>query len=172
MASPSVLPVTVKGVMPTANGCAIFLGDDDKTFVIYVDNAVGNAIQMSLDGVKKERPLTHDLIGHILTGLGATIEHVVINDVNEGTFYARILLKMKNELGQKIVELDARPSDSTVLALAHNRPILVAKKVYDQVEDMSEILERVQKQQAEAAADSPDESGDDSDDEDSDDDKK
>jgi hypothetical protein len=172
MASPSVLPVTVKGVMPTANGCAIFLGDDDKTFVIYVDHAVGNAIQMSLDGVKKERPLTHDLIGHILTGLGATIEHVVINDVNEGTFYARILLKMKNELGQKIVELDARPSDSTVLALAHNRPILVAKKVYDQVEDMSEILERVQKQQAEAAADSPDESGDDSDDEDSDDDKK
>lgn len=172
MASPSVLPVTVKGVMPTANGCAIFLGDDDKTFVIYVDHAVGNAIQMSLDGVKKERPLTHDLIGHILTGLGATIEHVVINDVNEGTFYARILLKMKNELGQKIVELDARPSDSTVLALAHNRPILVAKKVYDQVEDMSEILERVQKQQAEAAADSPDESGDDSDDEDSDDDKR
>jgi len=175
MASPSVLPVTVKGVMPTANGCAIFLGDNAKTFVIYVDHAVGNAIQMSLDGVKKERPLTHDLIGHILTGLGATLEHVVINDVNEGTFYARILLKMKNELGQKIVELDARPSDSTVLALSHGRPILVAKKVYDQVEDMSEILERVQRQQAEAAAESPDESDDDtpaSDEDDSDDDKK
>lgn len=152
MASPSVVPVLVKGVMPTANGCAIFLGDDAKTFVIYVDHAVGNAIQMSLDGVKKDRPLTHDLIGHILAGLGATLEHVVINDVNEGTFYARILLKMKNELGQKIVELDARPSDSTVLALAHQRPILVAKKVYDVVEDMSEILERVRKQQAECAA--------------------
>jgi uncharacterized protein len=151
MASPAVLPVAVKGVMPTANGCAVFLGDDAKTFVIYVDHAVGNAIQMSLSGEKKERPLTHDLIGHILTGLGATLEHVVINDVNEGTFYARILLKMKNELGQKIVELDARPSDSTVLALAHGRPILVAKKVYDAVEDMSEILERVLKQQAENA---------------------
>ena len=151
MASPAVLPVAVKGVMPTANGCAIFLGDDGKTFVIYVDHAVGNAIQMSLNGEKKERPLTHDLIGHILAGLGATLEHVVINDVNDGTFYARILLKMKNELGQKIVELDARPSDSTVLALAHGRPILVAKKVYDAVEDMSEILERVLKQQSEAA---------------------
>jgi bifunctional DNase/RNase len=172
MASPSVLPVTVKGVMPTANGCAIFLGDDDKTFVIYVDHAVGNAIQMSLDGVKKERPLTHDLIGHILTGLGVTLEHVVINDVNEGTFYARILLKMKNELGQKIVELDARPSDSTVLALAHNRPILVAKKVYDQVEDMSEILERVQKQQSDDAAESPDDEDDTAADDDSDVDKK
>jgi bifunctional DNase/RNase len=166
MASPTVLPVAVKGVMPTANGCAVFLGDDAKTFVIYVDHAVGNAIQMSLNGEKKERPLTHDLIGHILAGLGATLEHVVINDVNEGTFYARILLRMKNELGQKIVELDARPSDSTVLALAHGRPILVARKVYDSVDDMSEILERVLKQQAEA----PEEEGgfEDSDDEDED----
>jgi hypothetical protein len=146
--------------MPTANGCAVFLGDDAKTFVIYVDHAVGNAIQMSLNGEKKERPLTHDLIGHILSGLGATLEHVVINDVNEGTFYARILLKMKNELGQKIVEIDARPSDSTVLALAHGRPILVTKKVYEAVDDMSEILERVLKQQAETAEEEEDEFGD------------
>jgi len=160
MASPTVLPVAVKGVMPTANGCAVFLGDDAKTFVIYVDHAVGNAIQMSLNGEKKERPLTHDLIGHILSGLGATLEHVVINDVNEGTFYARILLKMKNELGQKIVEIDARPSDSTVLALAHGRPILVTKKVYEAVDDMSEILERVLKQQAETAEEEEDEFGD------------
>ncbi len=155
MATAPVIPVAVKGVMPTANGCAVFLGDDEKTFVIYVDHSVGNAIQMSLDGVKKERPLTHDLIGHLLTGLGATLEHIVINDVNEGTFFARILVRMKNELGQKIVELDARPSDSIVLALAHGRPVLVAKKVYDQVDDMTEILERVLRQQAEAAAEQP-----------------
>ncbi|MEY4488133.1 MAG: hypothetical protein RIQ79_641, partial [Verrucomicrobiota bacterium] len=92
MAIPLVRLVIVKGLMPTANGCAVFLGDDNKTFVIYVDHAVGNAIQMSLDGVKKDRPLTHDLIAHILTGLGATLEHIVINNVNEGTFFARILL--------------------------------------------------------------------------------
>ncbi len=85
---------------------------------------------------------------------------MVINDVNEGTFYARILLKMKNELGQKIVEIDARPSDSTVLALAHGRPILVTKKVYEAVDDMSEILERVLKQQAETAEEEEDEFGD------------
>ncbi len=144
-----VIPVIVKGVMPTSNGCAVFLGDDHKTFVIYVDHSVGNAIQMTLDGVKKERPLTHDLIGHMLTGLGATIDHVVINDVNEGTFFARILLRMENELGKKIVELDARPSDSTVLALQHRRPIFAARKVYDSVEDMTEILERVLRQQNE-----------------------
>jgi bifunctional DNase/RNase len=65
--------VTVKGVMPTSNGCAIFLGNDQKTFVIYVDPAIGNAINMTINQVKKERPLTHDLIGLILKGLETSI---------------------------------------------------------------------------------------------------
>ncbi len=144
-----VVLVTIKGVMPTANGCAVFLGNDNKTFVIYVDHSVGNAIQMTLNGVKKDRPLTHDLIGSVLLGLGATLEHIVVNDAREGTFFARILLRMENELGKKIVELDARPSDSIVLALQQKRPIYVARTVFDQVEDMTEILERVLKQQSE-----------------------
>lgn len=144
-----VVAVTIKGVMPTANGCAVFLGDDTKTFVIYVDHSVGNAIQMTLNGVKKDRPLTHDLIGSVLLGLGARLEHIVINDAREGTFFARILLKMENELGKKIIELDARPSDSIVLALQQKRPIYVARAVFDTVEDMTEILDRVLKQQAE-----------------------
>jgi hypothetical protein len=146
---PDVVAVTIKGVMPTANGCAVFLGNDTKTFVIYVDHSVGNAIQMTLDGVKKERPLTHDLIGSVLLGLGARLEHVVINDAREGTFFARILLRMENELGKKIIELDARPSDSIVLALQQKRPLYVARAVFDTVEDMTEILERVLRQQAE-----------------------
>ena len=144
-----VVTVTIKGVMPTANGCAVFLGDDTKTFVIYVDHSVGNAIQMTLNGVKKERPLTHDLIGSLLLGLGARLEHILVNDAREGTFFARILLKMENELGKKILELDARPSDSIVLALQQKRPIYVSRPVFDAVEDMTAILERVLKQQSE-----------------------
>ena len=151
-----VVAVTIKGVMPTANGCAVFLGDDAKTFVIYVDHSVGNAIQRTLNGVKKDRPLTHDLIGSVLLGLGASLEHIVVNDAREGTFFARILLKMENELGKKIVELDARPSDSIVLALQQKRPIYVARAVFDSVEDMTEILERVLKQQAEEGESSAD----------------
>lgn len=151
-----VVAVTIKGVMPTANGCAVFLGDEAKTFVIYVDHSVGNAIQMTLNGVKKDRPLTHDLIGSVLLGLGASLEHIVINDAREGTFFARILLKMENELGKKIIELDARPSDSIVLALQQKRPIYVARAVFDSVEDMTEILERVLKQQAEEGESSDD----------------
>jgi uncharacterized protein len=144
-----VVLVTIKGVMPTANGCAVFLGNDDKTFVIYVDHSVGSAIQMTLNGVKKDRPLTHDLIGSILLGLGAQLDRIVVNDAREGTFFARVLLKMENELGRKIVEIDARPSDSIVLALQQKRPVYVARSVFDQVEDMTEILERVLKQQSE-----------------------
>ena len=143
-----VVAVSIKGVMPTANGCAVFLGDETKVFVIYVDHSVGNAIQMTLNGVKKERPLTHDLIGSLLLGLGAQVDHVVVNDARDGTFFARILLHMDNELGKKIVELDARPSDSIVLALQHKRPIYVAREVFQSVDDMTEILERVLKQQA------------------------
>ena len=96
---------------------------------------------------KKESQLTHDLIGLILKGLGTSIERVVINDVDEGTFYARIIFKMENELGKKIIELDARPSDSIVLSLQMGKPIHVTRRVLDNVADMEEILEPILKKQ-------------------------
>lgn len=143
-----LIPVIVKGLIPTVNTCAVFLGNEEKTFVIYVDHFVGNAIQMTLSGVKKERPLTHDLIGSILLGMGARLDHVIINDARESTFYARVFLRMDNELGKKIVEIDARPSDSIVLALQQKRPIYVTLPVFKKVDDMTEVLERELKQQA------------------------
>lgn len=142
-----VVEVSIKGVMPTSNGCAIFLGAETKTFVIYVDQGIGNAISMTINDVKRERPLTHDLMGFIFKGLGIELQRVIINDVDEGTFYARIILKQENELGTKLVEIDARPSDSMVLALQEKRPLYVARDVLNSVEDMTEILERILKQQ-------------------------
>jgi uncharacterized protein len=147
-----VVAVTIKGVVPTLNSCAVFLGNEAKTFVIYVDQSVGNAIQMTLDGVRKERPLTHDLIGSILVGLGTKLERVVINDAREQTFFARVLLKMENELGTKIVEIDARPSDSIVLALQQRRPIYVARGVFEAVEDRADVLEQWRAQRTEDEA--------------------
>lgn len=145
----SVIQVSVKGVMPTVNGCAVFLGNDDKVFVIYVDHSVGTAISMALNGVKKERPLTHDLITSMLLGLEATISRIVINDVQESTFFARLFLEMSNEIDHKIIEIDARPSDSIVLSLQNDVPIYAAEHVFNSTEDMSSILERVLKQQSE-----------------------
>ena len=139
---------SVKGVMPTSNGCALFIGPEEKTFIIYVDSSVGSTISMIIEEVKRERPMTHELIGHVFTGFGIELQRVVINHVSKGTFYARIILKMENELGQKIVEIDARPSDSIALALYHKSPIFVHQSVLDAVEDVSELLERILKEQS------------------------
>ena len=75
------------------------------------------------------------------------MDRIVVNDMEEGTYYARIILKMENELGKKIIELDARPSDSMVLALQAKKPIFITRKVLDASDDMTEILERILKQQ-------------------------
>lgn len=141
--SNAVVPIKIKGVMPTASGCAVFLGPENKTFVIHLDPNMGLALTMCLQDVQKERPLTHDLIQTIFVGLGIALEHIVINDVKNATFYARIILSMKNELGSKIVEIDARPSDALVLALQADKPIFVAHGVMDQVEDVTEVLNKL-----------------------------
>lgn len=146
-----VIEVAIKGVMPTANGCAIFLGDTGKTFVIYVDHNIGTAISMTIHSVKKERPLTHDLIGSIFLGLGVEVRRVIINSVSNGTFFARLILSMKNELGTKVVEVDSRPSDCMVLALQQKKPIFVAREVLDSVEDMTDVLEKILEQQNRSA---------------------
>ena len=143
----AVVEVEVKGVMPTSNGCAVFLGNEEKTFVIYVDTGIGNAIQQAVNGIQMERPMTHNLMVSILDGFEAELDRVIINDVEEGTFYARLILSMENELGKKIVEIDARPSDSIVLALLSERPIFAARSVFDTVDDMTEILAKILKEE-------------------------
>lgn len=142
----SVVVVTVKGVMPTSNGCAVFLGNDAKTFVIYVDQGIGSSIQNAVNGIQAERPMTHDLMMTLLDGLGAEVERVVINDVQDGTFYARLIISMENELGHKIIEVDARPSDSIVLALMAGKPLYAAQQVMNKVDDMTEILAKILKE--------------------------
>ena len=142
----SVVPVTVKGVMPTSSGCAVFLGTDKKVFVIYMDRSIGNSIQRAVNTESAQRPMTHDLMIALLDGLGATVKRVIINDVRDGTFFARLIVSMENELGQKIVEIDARPSDSIILALNSKKPVFVAESVLNEVEDMSEILDKILKE--------------------------
>jgi bifunctional DNase/RNase len=147
-----VVEIQVRGVLPTTNGCAVFVGNSEKTFVIYVDHSVGAAITMFLRNTPKERPLTHDLIGHIFNGLGTTVERVVINDLKNSTYFARLILRTENELGKKILEIDARPSDCIALAVLQKSPIYVANKVFQVVEDMSEVLKRMNEEGGEGFA--------------------
>lgn len=139
------LPVSLRSVVPTSNGTAVFLACAEKTFVIYVDPAVGNTLNMALNGEHKERPLTHDLIGQIFQGFGISLERVVVNHVDSGVFFARLILRMANEIGVKLVEVDSRPSDALVLAVQQKRPVFVTQGVLERVEDMTEILEKILK---------------------------
>ena len=142
----AVIEVNVRGVLPTTNGCAVFIGTDEKVFVIYVDHSVGAAITMFMRGTPKERPLTHDLIANIFSGLGVKVERIVINDLKNSTYYARLILNVENELGKKILEIDARPSDSIAMAVQSKSPIYVANKVFNEVDDMSEVLKRMKQE--------------------------
>lgn len=143
--SQSVVEVCVKALIPTGNGVAVFLGTDEKVFVIQIDASVGSAIGMFMSGQAKERPLTHDLMAMLLAALGARVERVVINDFKNGTYFARLIVVAENEIQQrKIIELDARPSDCIALAVQQKAPIYVTEEVWSDAEDMSEVLDRVQ----------------------------
>jgi hypothetical protein len=104
---------------------------------------MGAVIGMFLRATPKERPLTHDLINRVFQGFGISVERVIITDLKNSTYFARIILQQQNEVARKIVELDARPSDCLALAAAQKKPIFVSAALFEQVEDMSEVLERM-----------------------------
>jgi len=153
----SVVQVEVKNVLATSAGSAIFLGNEEKVFVIYVDHSVGSAINMFLHGTPKPRPQTHDLFADVLTALGAHVDRVVINDFTDTVFFARLNIVAENELAAlKIIEMDARPSDSIALAVQAEAPIYVAAHVWDAVEDMSIVLKKMQDASGDQAGNFPD----------------
>jgi bifunctional DNase/RNase len=104
---------------------------------------MGAVIGMFLRETPKERPLTHDLINSVFQGFGITVERVVITELKNSTYYARLILQQNNELGRKIVEVDARPSDCLALATAQKKPVFVTSRLFAQVEDMSKELARI-----------------------------
>ena len=143
--SKPVVEVQVCAVATVSGGCAVFLGNEDKIFVMFVDQSVGAAITMFMQSTQKERPLTHDLLANVLRALGAKIDRVVVNDLKDGTYFARLVLSAENETQQKkIIEIDARPSDCIAMAIQQLAPIFVSLDVWDEVEDMTEVLRKIQ----------------------------
>ena len=138
-----VVPVQIRGIYPASSGCALFVGNDEKVFIINVESAMGRIIGDFIRETKKERPLTHDLIADIFRGFAISVERVVITELRNATYYSRLILLQQNELAKKIVEIDARPSDCLAIATAQKRPIFVAQTLFDQVDDMTEVLDRI-----------------------------
>ena len=138
-----VVTVQIRGILPANSGCALFVGNDEKVFVINVEPQMGQVIGMFLRETPKERPLTHDLMQNMFKGFGISVERVVITELKNSTYFARLILTQENELGRKLVEIDARPSDCLALASAQKCKIYVSRQLFDQVEDMSEVLDKI-----------------------------
>src|SRR5947208_14847191 len=91
---------------------------------------------MFMRQITKERPLTHDLMAHLLAALGAKVERVIINDLKNATYYARVIIQAENELQQKQnIELDGRPSDCIAMATQQKAPIYVNQDVWYEVDE-------------------------------------
>lgn len=126
-----IVPVTFKKVMQTRSYTLVVLGNDEKQFAIYTDPSIGKVIQMQLTETQSPRPLTHDLFTSSLKGCGIRVKQVLINDIQDTIYFARLFLEQS--LGDKkhILEIDARPSDCITLALMNNAPVFCRKDVLE-----------------------------------------
>src|SRR5260370_27536122 len=144
-----VVEVDSWAIVATSGGYAVFLGNEEKVFVILVDPTVCAASTMSITRASKERPLSHDLLANILEALGARTERVVVNDLKDDTYFARLILNVENEFQRKIVEIDARPSDCIALAAHQGAPIDVNVDVWNKVGDIKDELQKLEKKDTE-----------------------
>ncbi|MCB1136158.1 MAG: bifunctional nuclease family protein [Chlamydiia bacterium] len=126
-----IIPVSFDKIMQTRSYTVVVLNADDKRFAIYTDPSIGRTLQLYLTGVEKPRPLTHDLIQTILNGLNIKVTQVVINDLQDTVYYARIYLEQVTDGKKHILEIDARPSDCITLALMNNVPVYCTRDVLD-----------------------------------------
>lgn len=100
-------------------------GQERRALPIYINQDQAKAIIGALENQKPPRPLTHDLITNILEAWDMTLERIVINAIQDGTFYALLTVRQ----GEVKKEIDARPSDAIAIALRTNSPIWVMEEV-------------------------------------------
>lgn len=118
-------------IMQTRAYTVVILGTEEKQFAIYTEAGVGQTLQMALTNAHKPRPQTHDLINTIFQGLGVRVKQVVINDMQDTIYFARLYLEQSEGEIRHIVEIDARPSDCITLAMLHQCPVFCTREVLD-----------------------------------------
>jgi hypothetical protein len=101
--------------------------DADRYLPIWIGPAEADAIAVRLQEVQVARPLTHDLLRAVLDQLGATVNYVLVNDLSNDTFYARIMIHVDG----KDLEIDSRPSDAIALAVRAQVPIFADESVLE-----------------------------------------
>lgn len=142
--------IRIKKVLGPINaGTAVLLGNEDKTFVMFIGTYEGAAILRELNEEPPPRPMTHDLLANVLMGFDITIKKIIISSIVDNTFCAMLVLEQKcGEEGSEWsgkrneVHIDARPSDCLVLALKSSVEIFATQSVLDKVHDISEGIQR------------------------------
>jgi uncharacterized protein len=99
----------------------------ERYLPIWIGPSEADAIAVKLQGVSVPRPLTHDLLVSVIDALGATINSIVVSDLKNDTFYAKIILSVDGEQ----MEVDSRPSDALALAVRAEVPIFAEDSVLD-----------------------------------------
>jgi len=127
----SEIEVTVESVrvhMPTGRHVLVLReADQGRLLMIWVGPWEASAIAMKLQGLTPERPLTHDLLVSVLQELDATVSRIVISDLADETFHARLVL----DRGTGPIDIDARPSDAIAIAVRLGTPIYATEDVLD-----------------------------------------
>jgi bifunctional DNase/RNase len=125
------IEMTIKGLMvdPITNTPIVILRDQDgqRVLPIWVGIFEANAIALQIENVTTPRPMTHDLLRNVIQDLKATVDRIVVCDLQDNTFYALIYLTRNGET----MAIDARPSDAIALALRTRAPIFVEETVID-----------------------------------------
>ena len=103
--------------------------DGERRFPIVIGMNEATAIDRRLKGISMPRPMTHDLLASVIEQLGGTIERIEINNLQDHTFFAQILIRRDGQT----IEIDSRPSDAIALGVASLVPIYVADHVLDEV---------------------------------------
>lgn len=127
----TAMEMAIEGLEPNrqVGGANLVLREKrgNRRLVVVVGPMEALAIQADLNGVRSDRPMTYDLMGTLVKELGGQVNRVVVNNVNETTFYAKVIMNSEGRL----VEVDSRPSDAIALALRAKAPIFAEASVLD-----------------------------------------
>lgn len=130
--------VRIYSLATTVNECIIFLEEmgGNRLLPIWIGITEGQAIAIRFSGIVLPRPLTHDLLLAAIKELGWSVKKVVVCDIKENTFYARIHVSD----GKKTVSLDSRPSDAIAIAVRAGCPIMVEEKVFERCQTLNKPI--------------------------------
>jgi bifunctional DNase/RNase len=115
--------------------------DGPRRLPIVIGEPEAQAIANELEGVRPQRPMTHDLLRSVIETLGASVKEVLISEIKEGTFYAKILFEYSD------LEVDARPSDAIALAVRCGAPLYISEEIMDEVSLRAEDIQEIDAEQ-------------------------